>query len=150
MNKLLTRPLAYYDTAILYPDRNQLRSTEPFLGFAIVGLPLRTILRLSDVDVFEALRWLVVFGSLTYGYLFYRSIGIGAAISAAGAVLCLSMPDLLNGIERLQIVCYPSHPGRGLSRRDGLEINTIAPRATALACSCLPRSIRCAARSMRP
>ena len=37
MNKLLTRPLAYYDTAILYPDRNQLRSTEPFLGFAIVG-----------------------------------------------------------------------------------------------------------------
>ena len=107
MNKLLTRPLAYYDTAILYPDRNQLRSTEPFLGFAIVGLPLRTILRLSDVDVFEALRWLVVFGSLTYGYLFYRSIGIGAAISAAGAVLCLSMPDLLNGIERLQIVCIP-------------------------------------------
>ena len=42
MDKLQTDPRSFYDTAILYPDRNQLRSTEPFLGFAILGLPLRS------------------------------------------------------------------------------------------------------------
>ena len=131
------------------PIRNQLRSTEPFLGFAIVGLPLRTILKLSDVDVFEALRWLVVFRSLTYGYLFYEASGIGAAISAAGAVLCLSMPDLLNGIERLRIVCIPLilavvYHGVMASR----STRSLPGHSIGLFVSA--RSIRCAARSMRP
>ena len=69
MEKLLTEPLSYYDTAILYPDRHQLRGTEPFLGFVLLGLPLKTLLRLSDSDVFEVLRWAIVFTCLTYGYL---------------------------------------------------------------------------------
>jgi hypothetical protein len=107
MDKLLSDPRSYYDTAILYPDRNQLRTTEPFLGFAILGLPLRTILRLNDADVFEALRWAIVFTSLIYAYLLFRASGIDIAMSVAGAVLCLSQPDLLNGIERLQIVSIP-------------------------------------------
>jgi len=71
MDKLLTGPQSYYDTAILYSDRNQLRSTEPFLGFAVLGLPLRTILHLNDSDVFEALRWAIVITCLTYAYLLF-------------------------------------------------------------------------------
>jgi hypothetical protein len=107
MEKLLTEPLSYYDTAILYPDRNQLRGTEPFLGFVLLGLPLKTILRLSDSDVFEVLRWAIVFTCLTYAYLLFRTIGLDVALSVAGAVLCVSQPDLLNGIDRLQIVSIP-------------------------------------------
>ena len=56
---LLSNPRAYYDTAILYPDRNQLRALEPCLGFVLLGLPLHA-LQLDDVDVFEVLRWLMV------------------------------------------------------------------------------------------
>ncbi|HKW02908.1 MAG TPA: hypothetical protein VJN96_23995 [Vicinamibacterales bacterium] len=107
MDKLLTRPAAYYDTAILYPDHHQLRTTEPFLGFALLGLPLRTIARLGDVDVFEALRWLLVFASLTYAWLFFRALGAGTALSLAGAVLCWSQPPLFNGTERLQVLSIP-------------------------------------------
>ena len=107
IDKLLTDPLSYYDTAILYPDRNQLRSTEPFLGYAILGLPLRVFLRLGDVDLFEVLRWTIVFTSLTYAYLFHRAIGIGVSISVAAAVVCLSQPAFLHEIERLQVVCIP-------------------------------------------
>jgi hypothetical protein len=107
IDKLLTDPLSFYDTAILYPDRNQLRSTEPFLGYAILGLPLRVFLRLGDVDLFEVLRWAIVFTSLTYAYLFHRAIGIGVTISVAAAVVCLSQPAFLHEIERLQVVCIP-------------------------------------------
>jgi hypothetical protein len=107
IDKLLTHPLSFYDTAILYPDRNQLRSTEPFLGYAILGLPLRVFLRLGDVDLFEVLRWTIVFTSLTYAYLFHRAIGIGVTISVAGALVCLSQPAFLNEIERLQVICIP-------------------------------------------
>ncbi len=107
MDKLQTDPRSFYDTAILYPDRNQLRSTEPFLGFAILGLPLRIVFHLSDSDVYETLRWIFVFVSLIYAYLLFRIIGIDVAISVAGAVLCVSQPGLLNGIERLQILSIP-------------------------------------------
>src|SRR5436190_16986848 len=51
IDKLLTEPRSFYDTAILYPDRTQLRSTEPFLGYAILGLPLRVVLRIGDVHL---------------------------------------------------------------------------------------------------
>jgi hypothetical protein len=107
IDKLLTDPRSFYDTAILYPDRNQLRSTEPFLGYAILGLPLRVFLRLGDVDLFEVLRWTIVFTSLTYAYLFHRAMGIGVTISVAAAVVCLSQPAFLREIERLQVVCIP-------------------------------------------
>ena len=40
-------------------------------------------------------------------YLLFRTIGIDVAISVAGAVLCVSQPGLLNGIERLQILSIP-------------------------------------------
>ena len=107
IDKLLTDPRSFYDTAILYPDRNQLRTLEPILGYALVGLPLRTILRLNDVDVFEALRWVIVFTCLIYAYLLFRAIGVDVALSVAGAVLCLSQPDLVNDIGRLNIICLP-------------------------------------------
>ena len=107
IDKLLTDPASYYDTAILYPDRTQLRSLEPLLGFALVGLPLRTLLHLGDVDLYEVLRWLVIFTSLTYCWLLFKATGVGSALSVAGAVACLSQPSLLNSIERLHIICIP-------------------------------------------
>jgi hypothetical protein len=107
IDRLLSDPLSFYDTAILYPDRNQLRSTEPFLGYAILGLPLRVVFHLGDVDVFEVLRWAIVFTSLTYAYVLFRAVGIGVPVSAAGAAVCLSQPGFLDGIERLQVMCIP-------------------------------------------
>ncbi len=55
MDKIAGKALSYYDTAILYPDRTQLRSTEPFLGYVLLGLPLR-VAGFSDVHVFELER----------------------------------------------------------------------------------------------
>jgi len=107
IDRLLTRPRSFYDTAILYPDHNQLRSTEPFLGYALLGLPLRVLLRLNDSELFEVLRWTVLFTSLIYAYLLFRILGVDAALSLAGAALCLSQPALLNEIERLQVLCAP-------------------------------------------
>jgi hypothetical protein len=107
IDKLLADPRSFYDTAILYPDRNQLRSTEPFLGYVLLGLPLRVLLRLRDVDLFEGLRWGIVFTSLTYAYLLYRALGIGVLLSLAGALLSLSQPGLAHFIERLQVLCIP-------------------------------------------
>jgi len=108
IDKLLSHPSAYYDAAILYPDRHQLRTTEPFLGFALIGAPLRLAPRLSDVDIFKIVRWLLVFVSLTYAYLFFRALGVSAALSSAGAALCWSLPPLFDGIERLQVLSIPS------------------------------------------
>jgi hypothetical protein len=107
VDKLLTDPAGFYNTAILYPDRTQLRSTEPFLGYALLGLPLRSVFHLGDVDVFEMVRWLMLFASLTYAWLLFRAAGLDAALSAAGAAICLCQPNLLNGIERLQILSIP-------------------------------------------
>src|SRR6185295_19850710 len=104
VGKLLADPAGFYNTAILYPDRTQLRSTEPFLGYALLALPLRELAGLGDVDVFEMVRWLLLFVSLTYAYLLFRAAGVDAAMSAAGAALCLCQPSLLTGIERLQIL----------------------------------------------
>jgi hypothetical protein len=106
IDKLLTTPSTFYDTAILYPDRNQLRSTEPFLGFALLGLPLRA-LRLNDVDIYEVVRWLMVTAAVAYAYLLFRIFGVGIALAAAGAVLCGAPRGLLYGIERLQFVSIP-------------------------------------------
>jgi len=97
----------FYNTAILYPDRTQLRSTEPFLGFALVGLPLRSILRLGDVDLFEMLRWVMLFAALVYAYLLFRAAGLDAGLSAAGAAICLSQSNLLFEIARLQVLSIP-------------------------------------------
>jgi hypothetical protein len=107
VDKLLSDPAAFYNTAILYPDRTQLRSTEPFLGYALIALPLRSVFRLGDVDVFEMVRWAMLFASLTYAYLLFRAAGLDVAMSTAGATLCLCQPNLLNGIERLQILSIP-------------------------------------------
>ena len=107
IDKLLTDPAGFYNSAILYPDRTQLRSTEPFLGYALLGLPLRSVFRLGDVDAFEMVRWLMLFASLTYAWLLFRAAGLDAAMSAAGAAICLCQPNLLNGIERLQILSIP-------------------------------------------
>jgi hypothetical protein len=107
MDKLVSDPLSFYDTAVLYPDRNQLRSTEPFLGYAVLGLPLRVFFRLGDVSVFEVLRWAIVLTSLVYAYLLFRAAGIGVALSLSGAVVCLSPPGFLDQIERLQVICIP-------------------------------------------
>ena len=57
--------------------------------------------------MYETLRWIFVFISLIYAYLLFRTIGIDVAISVAGAVLCVSQPGLLKGIERLQILSIP-------------------------------------------
>jgi len=107
VDKLLTDPRSFYDTAILYPDRNQLRTTEPFIGYALIGLPLKVALPLNDTDLFEAVRWVVVFICLIYAYVLFRALGIDVAVAAAGAVLCLSQPALLNEIGRLNNVCIP-------------------------------------------
>jgi len=107
IDRLLAAPGSFYDTAILYPDRNQLRSTEPFLGYALLGLPLRVLFRLNDVDLFEVLRWAIVFASLVYGYLLFRVAGVGRPLAAAGAAMCLSVPALVIEIERLQVLCVP-------------------------------------------
>lgn len=107
VDKLLTDPAAFYNTAILYPDRTQLRSTEPFLGYALLAVPLRSVFHLGDVDVFEMVRWLMLFAALTYAWLLFRTAGLGVAMSAAGAATCLCQPNLLNGIERLQILSIP-------------------------------------------
>jgi hypothetical protein len=107
IDRLLAAPRSFYDTSILYPDRNQLRSTEPFLGYAVLGLPLRLLFRLNDVDLFEVLRWAIVFASLVYGYLLFRVVGLDRPLAAAGAGMCLSVPALVNEIERLQVLCIP-------------------------------------------
>jgi hypothetical protein len=106
-DKLLSDPAAFYDTSILYPDRTQLRSTEPFIGFVLLALPLRALLRLSDADVFEVLRWLLVFAALSYAFLFYKAIGLMTTMSVAGAVLGWSHRWLVEDIERLQVVSIP-------------------------------------------
>ena len=107
IDRLLARPRSFYDTAILYPDRHQLRSTEPFLGYALLGLPLRVFLRLNEVDLFEVLRWVILFTSLIYAYFLFRMLGVAPALALAGAALCLSQPSLINEIERLQVLCVP-------------------------------------------
>jgi hypothetical protein len=107
MDALVRAPRSYYDTDILYPDKNQLRTTEPLLGFALLGLPLRAALHVTDADVFAIVRWAVVVTSLCYAYLFFRSIGVDLAVAVAGALLCLAQPGLINGIERLQVVSIP-------------------------------------------
>lgn len=104
MDSLVTRPRAYYDLGILYPDRNQRRSLEPFLAPAIIGLPLRHVLHLSDVHVFDAMRWLLAFVGLLYGYLLLRALHVGTALSVAGAAMCVAQPMVLNGNERLQFL----------------------------------------------
>jgi hypothetical protein len=104
MDKLVTQPRSYYDTAILYPDRTQLRTTEPFLGYVIAGLPLRAVLNLSDKSVFEALRWLIVFVSLVYTFLVFRAMDLDVLLSAAGAVLCVGQADVVRRVESLQIL----------------------------------------------
>jgi hypothetical protein len=106
VDKLLTEPAAFYDTAILYPDRTQLRSTEPFLGFALLALPLR-FAGLSDTDTYEVLRWLLIALPLAYGYFLYRALGVGTAMATAGAVLIWAHGELLFGIERLQVLSIP-------------------------------------------
>ena len=107
MDALVRAPRSYYDTDILYPDRNQLRTTEPLLGFALLGLPLRASLQVTDADVFDIVRWAVVVTSLCYAYLFFQSIGVDVAMAVAGALLCIAQPGLINGVERLQIVSIP-------------------------------------------
>lgn len=104
VDKLLSNPRSFYDTAILYPDHNQLRTTEPLLGFALLGLPLRAVLHANDADLFELLRWAIVVTCLVYAYLLFRTVGLDAVMAVAGAVLCLTQPSLLRGIERLQVV----------------------------------------------
>ena len=93
VDKLLTAPRSFYDAAILYPDRNQLRSNEPYVGYAILALPLAAMPFLNDVDVFEALRWVIVVICLTYAYLLFRAVGTDRAISVGGALMCLSQPS---------------------------------------------------------
>ncbi len=107
VDKLHDNPRGFYDTAILYPDRAQLRSTEPFLGFALVGLPLRSVLHLGDVDAFEMLRWLMLFAALVYAYLLFRAAGLDVGLSAAGAAICLSQSNLLVEVSRLQVLSIP-------------------------------------------
>ncbi len=107
MDRLLTHPGSYYDTAVLFPDRNQLRTTEPFLGYALLGLPLRVLTPLNDVDIFEVLRWTLAFVSLLYAFKLFTLMGITPALAVAGAVLCISQADLLTGIERLQLLSIP-------------------------------------------
>jgi hypothetical protein len=107
VDTLQTNPRGFYNTAILYPDRAQLRSTEPFLGFALAALPLRWVLRLGDVDAFEMLRYLLLFAALVYAYLLFCAAGIDIGLSAAGAAICLSQSTLLMEISRLQVLSIP-------------------------------------------
>jgi len=107
VDKLQSAPRRFYDTAILYPDRTQLRTTEPFLGFALLALPFKTVLRLDDADVFEMLRWTMLWVALVYAFWLFRAGGVDVCLSAAGAVLCLCQPNLLIGIARLQLLSIP-------------------------------------------
>ena len=106
MDKVMGKVWSYYNTSILYPDHTQLRSTEPFLGYVALGLPLR-LAGLDNVTVFEVERWAIVFGALVYAWLLFRALGLKAALAVAGAVLCVSQPGLVSGIERLQVVAVP-------------------------------------------
>ncbi len=107
VDRLLAKPVSYYDTGILYPDHDQLRSTEPFLGFALLGVPLRLFLRLDDVTVFQSLRWIVAFASLVYAWLFFRAVGLDVVLAASGAGLAVAQPIVLGSIERLQFLSVP-------------------------------------------
>jgi hypothetical protein len=107
MDKLLTHPLSYYDTAILYPDRHQMRTLEPFIGFVFLGLPLRMIPGLDDVDILDTVRWAIVVVCLVYAYLLFRALGVGTALAVAGAMAGMAQPPLINSVERLQILCIP-------------------------------------------
>jgi hypothetical protein len=107
VEKLRSDPRHFYDTAILYPDRTQLRSTEPFLGFALLAAPFKAALRPADADLLERLRWVMVFASLVYAYLLFRAADLDVLTSAAGATVCLCQPSLLIGISRLQILSIP-------------------------------------------
>jgi len=107
VEKLRSEPRRFYDTAILYPDHTQLRTTEPFLGFALLALPLQAVLRLDDADLFEMLRWTMLWVALLYAFLLFRAAGVDVWLSVAGAVLCLCQPTLLIGIARLQLISIP-------------------------------------------
>jgi hypothetical protein len=103
MDRLLTNPRAFYDTPILYPDHNQLRTTEPFLGLSVLGLPLRGA-GLNDAEVFELLRWTMVAAVLLYSYLLFRLVEVGIPLSFAGAALAATQPYVLHGIERIHVL----------------------------------------------
>src|SRR6185436_4275482 len=79
----------------------------PFLGFALIALPLRSVLHLGDVDAFEMLRWLMLFAALVYAYLLFRAAGLDAGLSTAGAAICLSQSNLLVEVSRLQVLSIP-------------------------------------------
>lgn len=126
VDRLLTAPLSYYDTAILYPDHNQRRSLEPFLAPAIIGVPLRIALRLDDTRGFETIRWLLAFTALVYGFLLLRALGVDTLLSVAGAAVCVAQPMVLHGNERLQ---FPSVPLLLPVIYHGLMLWVGAPRA---------------------
>ena len=107
VDKLRERPTRYYDTAILYPDHHQLRSTEPLLGYALLALPLRTVLHLDAVDAMKVLRWLLLFAALTYSCLLLESLGVEFPLAVAGALLCVATPLVLASVERLQFLAMP-------------------------------------------
>ncbi|MCC7185886.1 MAG: hypothetical protein IT185_06580 [Acidobacteria bacterium] len=107
ITRVMTTPTRYFDTAILHPDHNQLRTTEPFLGYVILGLPLATVLRLDDVRVYEVLRWLMVFAGLLYVRVLLSALGTRPSLAVAGAMVCVLQPALVNGFERLQVLSIP-------------------------------------------
>ncbi len=106
-DRLLTNPARYYDTDILYPDVRQHRTTEPFVGFVLLGLPFTTVLGLDDVNAFEALRWLLLWSALVFAWQLLLRLGADPWLAITGALVCVLQPAIMGGFERLQVLSIP-------------------------------------------
>lgn len=106
-DQLLSNPTRYYDTDVLYPDVRQMRTTEPFIGFVILGLPFTTVLGLDDVRAFEALRWLLLWTGLVFAWRLLTLLEAGTWLSVAGALLIVLQPAVTGGFERVQVLSLP-------------------------------------------
>lgn len=106
-DRLLSSPTRYYDTDVLYPDVRQQRTTEPFVGFVILGLPFTTLLGLDDVRAFEALRWLLLWAGLAFAWRLLARLGADPWLAVTGALICVLQPAVTGGFERVQVLSIP-------------------------------------------
>ena len=106
-DRLLSSPTRYYDTDVLYPDVRQKRTTEPFIGFVLLGLPFTTVMGLDDVRAFEALRWLLLWTSLVFAWRLLALLGADTWLAVTGALIIVLQPAVTGGFERVQVLSIP-------------------------------------------
>ena len=113
-------PAGFYNTAILYPDRTQLRSTEPFLGYALLALPLRAAGRPATSTCSRWCAGCCCPSRSPTPTCCSGLAGVDAAMSAAGVALCLSPAE---PADRDRAPADSQHPvvvSRAVSRPHGL------------------------------